>query len=57
MKPKTNTERHAALCARRKKAGLKMYRNFWGHPDDESAIKAFASACRLTRAAMERAKA
>ena len=57
QKPKTSTQRHAIMCERRKKARLKLVRNFWCHPDDEASIRAIAAACKLTLEAMERAKA
>lgn len=44
---KTVAERQEALKQRRRAAGLKEYRNLWGHPDDEEATRAYVA--RLLR--------
>lgn len=39
---KSNAQRQAARTAALKAQGLKRYHNFWGWPEHEATVKAFA---------------
>jgi hypothetical protein len=49
MTAKTTAERQAALRQARREAGLKEVRNLWCHPDDEAALREFASKLQRKR--------
>lgn len=49
--PLTSAQRQERLRATRTSQGLKELRNVWVHPEDELAIRAFASALALKRLA------
>jgi hypothetical protein len=49
MTAKTSAERQQALRLRRTEAGLKQIRNLWCHPDDEPAIRRYATALQAKR--------